>query len=405
MPPFFSNSSWSAKNNQPQSPQCGACGLARQCFSPRMAVTGKGRNGVLVVAEAPGEQEDRRGEQLIGDAGQLLRKLLKEIGVDLEDCWKTNAVICRPPRNEIQPVHVESCRPNLLKTIAQLKPKVIILLGSSAVESLIGTEWQRNIGGIGRWAGWTIPSPTYNAWLCPTYHPSYLKRMDEDPVLCRQVKDHLRKAFSLVGQPPVATALMALQGLVEPVEAPTAVRAKLRDLGQRDGYLAFDFETNMLKPDRAEGRIICCSFSLDGKTAWAGMIGERELPLLSIVLRNPNLKKIGSNNKFEERWARAKLGHGVAGWFWDTMIAAHVHDNRPDITSVKFQSYVLLGVPGYEDSLGGKLKAHGSNDLNHIEDIHPRDLLVYCGVDSLVEYRVACMQRKMMGFDKRSNGE
>jgi uracil-DNA glycosylase len=181
---FFAASSWSAKNSRPQLAQCGACGLSRKCFSPRMPPTGKGSNKVLVVAEAPGEEEDRQGVQLIGRAGQLLRNMLHTIGEELDDCWKTNAVICRPPGNEIKTEYVAACRPTLLKTIAELKPRVIILLGGSAVESVIEPEWGRNVGGIGRWAGYTIPSPTYNAWLCPTYHPSYLLRPKRTPCSC-----------------------------------------------------------------------------------------------------------------------------------------------------------------------------------------------------------------------------
>jgi hypothetical protein len=132
----------------------------------------------------------------------------------------------------------------------------------------------------------------------------------------------------------------------------------------------------------------------DGLTAWAGMMGQREFPLLSAVLRSPRWRKIASNMKFEERWTRAKLGHPVAGWDWDTMLAAHVLDNRPEVTSVKFQAYVLLGVPGYEDALEGKLKVRSG--LNRIGDIHPKDLLTYCGVDGLVEYRVAMRQKELI---------
>lgn len=395
---FFSTSSWSAKNSTPTLPQCGSCGLSRKCFTPRMPVTGKGRNGVLVVAEAPGQMEDQRGEQLIGDAGQLLRKLMREVGTDLEDCWKTNAVICRPPKNEIEDVYIDACRPNLVRTIRELKPKVIILLGGSSVQSLISTEWDRSVGGISRWAGWTIPSPTYNAWVCPTYHPSYVMRMDEDPVLVRMTKDHLKKALSLARQEPRPLSLDRLRANVECVLDPSVVRERLRDLGQRSGFLAFDYETNMLKPDRPDARIVCCSFCTDGETAWAGMMGPRELKLLSAVLRNEGLRKIGSNIKFENRWTMARLGHPVANWWYDTMLGAHVMDNRPEITSVKFQAYVLLGVPDYESSLGGLLKVKGSNKQNRIDEIHPKDLLLYCGIDSLVEYKVAMAQRQLMGL-------
>ena len=65
-----------------------------------MPVTGEGRLKILILAEAPGEQEDAQNTQLIGPAGQVLRKTLAGFGVDLDrDCRKTNAVRCRPPGN------------------------------------------------------------------------------------------------------------------------------------------------------------------------------------------------------------------------------------------------------------------------------------------------------------------
>jgi hypothetical protein len=92
------------------------------------------------------------------------------------------------------------------------------------------------------------------------------------------------------------------------------------------------------------------------------------------------------------------MGHPVSNWAWDTMLAAHIYNNQPDITSVKFQAYVLLGVPGYESALEGKLKAKGGNKQNHIDEIHPYDLLLYCGVDSLVEHRVGTKQKELLGW-------
>ena len=395
---FFSASSWAVRNHAPALPQCGACGLARTCITPRMKVSGRGRNGVLVVDGAPGEQEDRQGTQFVGDDGALLRSVLHEIHIDLEDCWKTNAVICRPPKNEIDQVYVESCRPNLLRTIAELKPKAIILLGLPAVISVIGTEWGRNIGEMGRWAGWRIPSPTYRAWLCPIYHPAYLGRMKDDPVLHRIIRGHLAAAFAAAagGRPPASD--VGVSGACEAVLVGTEVRARLRALTGESGPLAFDFEANMRKPDSAAFRLVCCSFCRDGKTAWAGMIGPRELPLLSAVLRRPQLLKIASNLKYEERVTRAVMGHPVAAWWHDTMLAAHVIDNRPDITSVKFQAYILEGQLDYEESLEGKLKGRYSNRPNRIDEIHLKDLLEYCATDSLVEFKVAMKQRAVLGL-------
>ena len=379
----------------PKLSRCGACGLARQCHSPRMPVTGSGEKKILFVAEAPGADEDQQGVQLVGDAGKLLRRVLHGIGEELDDCWKTNAVICRPPRNEIKDIYIESCRPNLLRTIAELKPTVIVLLGLSAVQSLVRTEWKREIGLLGRWVGWKIPSSCHGSWICPTYHPSYLNRMNENPVLMRMLSEHIEAAFKLERQgPPQNTPLDALKSQVEIVLDRRAARKKMRALARKSGILAFDYETTGLKPDDPKQRIVSCAFCLDGKETWACMIDETMHRALSAVLRNKKLLKVASNIKFEERWTLAKLGHPVAGWDHDTMLEAHIQDNRRGITSLKFQAYVLLGIGDYESSVAPFLKAQGGNGLNRIRGLPPEELLLYNGLDARLEYEVMKIQRQ-----------
>lgn len=375
--------------------RCGPCGLSRKCISPRMKPTGKGKLPILFVAEAPGEQEDRQGVQLIGDAGQILRKALKSLGVNLDDCWKTNAVICRPPKNKIQDVHIESCRPNLRKTIEELRPKVIIALGASAVQSLLYDEWVKALGPLSRWVGWTIPSPSSRAWVCPTYHPSYIDRMNEDKTLVQIWKGHLQRAIDLADGPeaePLNTA--ALQKQVEVITCPDRMRSRLHKLLAKRGLVAFDYETTGLKPDATEQRIYSVSFCFEGEETFAGVVDTSVYPVLSRVLRRSELRKVASNIKFEERWTRAKLGHGVEGWEWDTMLASHILDNRPGITSIKFQAYVHLGVPDYDSSIAPFLSSKGA--LNRIAEAPIRDLLVYNGMDSLLEFLVAKKQMEQM---------
>lgn len=391
----------------PRLPKCGECGLAKQCLSPRMAPTGSGKRKVLFIAEAPGEQEDRQGTQLIGDAGQCLRKMLDSIGVDLEECWKTNAVICRPPGNKIESKHIAACRPNVLRTISELKPEVIILLGASAVESVLEGEYGGNLGAIGKWVGWAIPSPRHNAWVCPTYHPSYVKRQNEDPPLVRIVTDHLRRAFALRGDLRPSTPLEGLRAQIERLRSPTTLKTRLKGLLKAEGRLAFDYETTGLKPERSEQRIVAASFCLNGQDTFAGPVDPSVYPILSKVLLNPALRKIASNLKFEERWTWAKLGHGVAGWYWDTMLTAHYLDNRGGgsedkhhgggISSIKFQAFVHFGIGDYSSHIAPFLKSSsGANGTNRILDVPMDDLLLYNGLDSLLEFMVAEKQQEAL---------
>jgi uracil-DNA glycosylase family 4 len=391
---FFRPLAWAAKPNDGlRLPKCGACGLYKECISPKMGVTGKGKRKILFVGEAPGEREDRIGEQFVGDAGKVLKKILRSINVDIGDCWKTNAVICRPPKNKITDLYIDSCRPNLLRVIRELKPNVIILLGMSAVKSLIGAEWTRNMGQMGTWVGWRIPSGKWGAWICPTYHPSYVARLGEDPTIVRIVTEHLRTAVALE-KSPVPTESLDLHSRIDVVLDKSEARMRLLELVRSKGILAFDYETTGLKPDDKKHRIVSCSFCTDRERAWACMMVPILYPLLTRVLRNKKLKKVASNLKFEERWTRAKLGVGVRNWHWDTMLAAHILDNRSGITSVKFQSFVLLGAPLYDSAVSPYLEAKTANGFNRIDQIPERDLLLYNGMDSLLEYRVMEKQKE-----------
>lgn len=392
---FFTPSSWEGPPGKKirHLASCGECGLSSKCFTPRMEPTGTGRKSILFVAEAPGEKEDRQGVQLIGKAGQLLRSNLKQIHQNLDDAWKTNAVICRPPDNEINDIYIESCRPNIIKTIKKLKPNVIILLGKSAIKSVIGAEWSKSIDGLGTWIGWTIPSVTYNAWLCPTYHPSYIERKGKDELLEKILRRHLKQAYKLENKKPEYLDIEKEKEKIELIKKPRLARARLRDLSKKEGILAFDYETTGLKPESGAQRIVSCSFCLDGKDTFAMMINDSLHEYLRKILTNPKLKKVASNLKFEHRWTLAKLGIFIASWYWDTMLTAHILDNRKGITSVKFQSYILFGVNDYDSHISPYLKSPQANGLNRIDELDIDDLLMYNGLDSLLEYKVMEKQR------------
>jgi len=391
--PFFRSSSWATKAPRlPVLPRCGACGLLRTCLSPKMPVRGRGLRKVLFVGEAPGKQEDEQGEQFVGAAGQVLQSVLDELDVDLNDCWKTNAVACRPPKNEIDDQYIESCRPLLVSTIRELKPSVIILLGMSAIKSLIGLEWTADMGTLGRWLGWLIPSPMFGAWLCPTYHPSYINRMNNDAMLRQIMRENIRSALELERAPLTCRPMAEWNSMVTCVLDGADARMRLFELSRAEGTLAFDYETTGLKPDHPDHRIVSAGFCLNGVDTFACAMTDDLLPILSKVLLNGDLSKIAANLKFEERWTRAKLGHGVMNWGFDTMLATHVLDNRSEITGLKFQAYVRLGVPPYNTAVEGYLRATSANAINRISQVPIRELLLYNGLDALFEYQLASRQ-------------
>lgn len=151
--------------------KCRRCGLAE---GRKKAAFGSGPADapMLLIGEAPGEQEDLEGQPFVGRAGQLLTKLLTEAGIDrTKDLFITNIVKCRPPGNRVpHPAEAAACQPYLLEQIRRLDPKVILLAGSPASQAVLGTKetitkirgkWQKMAGG---------------RWAFPIFHPSYLLR-------------------------------------------------------------------------------------------------------------------------------------------------------------------------------------------------------------------------------------
>jgi len=383
-------------------PQCGACKLHHKACSPKMPVAGEGRCSVLFVGDAPSGEDDSQGAVFVGKYGTRIRRVLKKLNINLrEDAWSTYAVTCHTPKGRTpSSAEVMACRPNMDKVIKELKPQVIIPMGAQAVNSVLGKIWREDTGTAERWAGWQIPCQAVNAWVCPTWHPRYLDKMD-DQVLDRQFKRHIQDAFALPGVPWPEGPPEWGQDVRRVLDPAKAAKWLLKCAEMQTGAIAWDYETNMLKPDGPDAQIVSCS------VAWGRTEPERciafpwqgeAIPAMQKLLAAP-IPKIASNLKFEDRWTRKEFGHRVRAWAWDTMLAAHVCDNRRGITSVKFQAFVRLGVPCWNDKIEPFLKTKGDARVNAIlREIDIMDLLQYNGLDSLLEFRVATDQISELGY-------
>jgi len=131
---------------------------------------------IMFVGEAPGADEDEQGEPFVGKAGQLLTKIIQTMGLDRDRVYIANIIKCRPDtpgqsagNRKPRPEEMQTCIPYLHAEIDLIQPKVLVALGATAVEGLLG-----KVEGITRLRGnWK----TYrNIPLMPTYHPAYLLR-------------------------------------------------------------------------------------------------------------------------------------------------------------------------------------------------------------------------------------
>ena len=131
---------------------------------------------LMFVGEAPGADEDEQGEPFVGKAGQLLTKIIQATGLERKDVYIANILKCRPDtpgqsagNRKPTPAEMQTCIPYLHEQIDLIRPKVLIALGATAVEGLLG----KTIGITKLRGNWQ----TYRGIpLMPTYHPAYLLR-------------------------------------------------------------------------------------------------------------------------------------------------------------------------------------------------------------------------------------
>ena len=171
--------------------RCKLCTLGR-----KQVVFGVGNPNadLMFVGEAPGADEDQKGEPFVGRAGQLLTKIIEAIGMSRDDVYIANVIKCRPPGNRNpEPDEIAQCEPFLFQQIEAIKPKVIVALGAFAAKTLLRSEES-----ISRLRGHVYDFR--GAKLIPTFHPSFLLR---SPDRKRDAWEDLKKARALLTSPVI----------------------------------------------------------------------------------------------------------------------------------------------------------------------------------------------------------
>ena len=163
---------------------CDKCVLAK---TRKNAIFGEGNSHapIVIIGEAPGKDDDLQGRPFVGYSGQLLDNILKACGFNRnQHVFISNIVKCRPPGNRIpHPEEIEACIPFLLQQIELINPKILILLGATALKTIIGPE-MRITKIRGQWIN------CENRLAIPVYHPSALLR---NPALKRDTWEDFKK--------------------------------------------------------------------------------------------------------------------------------------------------------------------------------------------------------------------
>jgi len=149
---------------------CTRCRLHKQGRKQIVFGVGNPKAELMFIGEAPGADEDAKGEPFVGRAGQLLTNMIKAMGLSREEVYIANIIKCRPPGNRTpERDECETCSPFLFRQIEVVKPKVIVALGAVAAKTLLAVN--ASMGELrGRWYDFR------NTKLAVTYHPAFLLR-------------------------------------------------------------------------------------------------------------------------------------------------------------------------------------------------------------------------------------
>lgn len=398
----------SSKLQSVQGPQrsCIQCGLSAKGSHPKTSYQGKGGKGIFILGQSPTVRADKKDMPLEGAQRKLLIATLRKHGIDLErDCILMNSVNCccgiDKNRDPLQPssVQIESCRSSIQKQYKKHKPKLIFLMGSSAAASHWDHRWKGSVQGISHWRGWHIPDHYFNVWTIPIFHPEYLLKEKTPDVAKVILKNDISAALKLLDKPlPAKIDEDCVEIFLKEKDALYYLNNLWNDPPE---YLCFDYETTGLKPHHPGHKIVCCGIATERGDAVAFFLTKKTSYYLKKILSKTPSKKIAQNMKFEETWTRYQLGTRVNNWYFDPMLASHVLDNRTGTKGLKFQAFVQFGITDYDSEVSRYLKSkEGSNGFNTIHKAPRRDLLIYCGMDALIEFRLAMKQMEEIGLKK-----
>jgi uracil-DNA glycosylase family 4 len=389
--------------NKAGEPFCKECGLDKQSKWPKMDWSGKGEKGILVIGEASGYWEDTKGEQWVGDVGKFFRRKLNAAGINLDrDCFKINALSCKPPDNRNpKKKELQCCKPWVLKAIEETKPKHIWLTGGPALESF----YMDTIGPTNatRWRGLHIPDQEFKVWIHPLFHASYAMRGEKkDQHLMSTYERDLDTALSYLNKPfPIRENDEDKVVILYKYDEVIAYLKYIRD---EKIPIIFDYETTGIKPFKKGHKIYCIGIADDAgavvfpfqrpgtwTNAQYGVIKDVWIQ----ILEDPEIDKTCHNSGYELLWSIVRIGCRPQGLNWCTMVNAHLVDDRKKFCGLKFQTYINFGVKGYDDEIAPYLEG---DEYNRIDEAPQSKLHKYCGLDCIYTRDLRKVQEKV--FDR-----
>lgn len=283
--------------------------------------------GLLIVGEAPGAEEDRGGKPFVGKSGQLLRRLLAQASVNMDEVTITNSVWCRPPEN-VKPANhvVKLCTSNwLFPYIDLLKPRAILSLGGTALKALLSCGEMSVMANSES----VMTVPAHPEWppLVVGIHPAAVLRSGgtSEPMLVNAIKKFKElsegRTKVLVGERATVTVWCP-----KGVDDLTGLFRRIHE-HRSAGRVAYDLETTGLDPfphkDVPTPRVLCLSLASTDTSAtvipmshkefagWTDGVRAAIYDELRALLNDPGVVKYGHNAKFDDLWLHQVLGIDV----------------------------------------------------------------------------------------------
>lgn len=329
--------------------RCEDCPLQDRPLAPGFGKPG----GVTIVGEAPGQDEARKGRPFTGPSGQLLRDLIKAVGVDPNECFFTNAVICHPPGNKTPTKDmIDVCRGNLIRELEEVQPSKIFLVGGSSLASLTPHLRGGNVASItkARGLGLMLNVGGREVYTVPSWHPAFVIRQED---LWRDLANDFYKLITNERpKPEWKVNCWILRTYEELKQAVLSLRGK--------SILSCDLETNSLDPFEEGAMIESIGFGYpEGEGSIRSIVIPRELvqddrvkEILAGVFLRQGRPIVFHNGKFDLQWLWKWYGDEIVPpQFIDTMLMTFRQDERSGGTHqthrLKTQARVRYDIPDY----------------------------------------------------------
>jgi len=380
---------------------CEQCLLYTQVNSSKMEPYGRFLLEALVWGEAPGATEDKLGRQFVGNAGKFLRSKLDRHGIDLDrDCKCINSLDCRPTYDNTSnrppsKKELRCCHIRKREFLERAKPKVILLLGDFAYQSFYELDPDRNFMKHVKMAGLrglVIPDRKENAWICHSYHPSYIQRGNED-------KEHIFdldiSVFASMLNKPRPKSSIDIYTNIKVLDDFEELMYLLTETLLQSDSVAFDYETSSYRYYERIHSIHMISLSIDSRRAFVFPLdyklpnkkhfwNSKQFSQITTAWKEfleSDIPKIAQNIKHEELASRYCFGTYVNNWHWDTMLANHCLNGTKYTSGLKTQVYIKYGIPDYSVGVKKFLEADPKK-RNKFEEIPFKDAVRYSGADS-----------------------